>query len=71
MKNDVAYQRYYDEAILLLKTGLCISEFCGLTIKDIDFENKLINVDHQKGSFLHNHLALQYRTKPLRNVYNC
>ena len=24
-----------------------ISEFCGLTMKDIDFENHLINVDHQ------------------------
>lgn len=47
MKNDVAYQRYYDNAILLLKTGLRISEFCGLTVKDIDFENRLINVDHQ------------------------
>lgn len=34
-----------DDAILLLKTGLRISEFCGLTINDIDFENRLINVD--------------------------
>ena len=24
-----------------------ISEFCGLTIKDIDFENRIINIDHQ------------------------
>lgn len=24
-----------------------ISEFCGLTIKDIDLENNIINIDHQ------------------------
>ena len=24
-----------------------ISEFCGLTISDIDFEHHLINIDHQ------------------------
>ncbi|MCR0262399.1 site-specific integrase [[Clostridium] innocuum] len=33
--------------VLLLKTGLRISELCGLTVSDLDFENKLINVDHQ------------------------
>ena len=31
----------------MLGTGLRISELCGLTETDIDFENKLINVDHQ------------------------
>ena len=29
------------------KSGLRISEFCGLTDSDIDFENRTINVDHQ------------------------
>lgn len=28
-------------------TGLRISEFCGLTIKDIDLKNRIINIDHQ------------------------
>lgn len=37
----------YDVIVLLLKIGLRISELCGLTIKDLDFENRLINVDHQ------------------------
>lgn len=32
---------------ITIKTGLRISEFCGLTIKDIDFENGILNVDHQ------------------------
>ena len=24
-----------------------ISEFCGLTLKDIDLENRMVNIDHQ------------------------
>ena len=47
VKNDSHYQKYYDAFFILFKTGLRISEFCGLTIKDIDFENNYINVDHQ------------------------
>ncbi|KAA4617977.1 site-specific integrase, partial [Bacteroides ovatus] len=33
--------------VILLKTGLRISELCGLTRQDIDFENGVIHVDHQ------------------------
>jgi len=47
VQSDKVYQKYYDEIIILLGTGLRISELCGLTEADIDFENKLINVDHQ------------------------
>lgn len=47
MQNDVVYQKYYDAIIILLGTGLRISELCGLTETDIDFENRLINIDHQ------------------------
>ena len=47
IQNDKVYKKYYDEIIILLGTGLRISELCGLTETDIDFENKLINVDHQ------------------------
>ena len=47
VKNDKVYYKYYDELIILLGTGLRISEFCGLTDSDIDFENRTINVDHQ------------------------
>jgi integrase len=32
---------------ILFKTGMRISEFTGLTVKDIDMENKTINIDHQ------------------------
>lgn len=41
------YNNYYDEIFFLFKTGLRISEFTGLTIDDIDFDSKCINVDHQ------------------------
>ena len=47
VQSDKVYQKYYDEIIILLGTGLRISELCGLTESDIDFEHKLINVDHQ------------------------
>ena len=46
-KSDNTYRKYYDVIILLLKTGLRISELCGLTVSDLDFENRFINVDHQ------------------------
>ena len=32
---------------ILFKTGLRISEFCGLTVNDLDFKNRIINIDHQ------------------------
>ena len=47
IRNDNTYSKYYDEFVVLLNTGLRVSEFCGLTFKDLDFENRKINVDHQ------------------------
>ena len=47
IQNSVYYSRYYDECLVLLNTGMRISEFCGLTYGDLDFENKRIKVDHQ------------------------
>lgn len=47
VKGDSTYRRYHDAILLLLKTGLRISELCGLTLNDLDFENRLIRVDHQ------------------------
>ena len=32
---------------ILFKTGMRISEFTGLTLSDLDFENRTINIDHQ------------------------
>lgn len=39
--------RYYDGIYILFKTGLWISEFVGLTLNDIDMQNRKINVNHQ------------------------
>ena len=47
VKNDPHYNRYYDAFYILFKTGLRISEFCGLTVRDLDFKNEVIRIDHQ------------------------
>ena len=47
VKNDKHFSRYYDGIFILFKTGLRISEFAGLTVGNIDFENSRIIVDHQ------------------------
>lgn len=47
IREDSHFCRYYEGIYILFKTGLRISEFCGLTISDIDFENHSVNVDHQ------------------------
>lgn len=47
VKEDPHYCRYYEGMFILFNTGLRISEFVGLTMSDIDFENMKINVTHQ------------------------
>lgn len=47
VKHDKVYQKFYNDIVILLKTGLRISELCGLTIKDVDFDNEIIHVTHQ------------------------
>ncbi len=47
VKNDKHFCKYYDGIYILFKTGLRISEFVGLTKKNLDFENNRIIVDHQ------------------------
>lgn len=47
IREDGIYKKYYDEFIILLGTGLRISELCGLTEANLDFENKIIKIDHQ------------------------
>lgn len=47
VQTDSYYKRYYDEILVLLHTGLRISEFCGLTVSDVDMENRWISVNHQ------------------------
>ena len=47
IQEDKHFCRYYDGIYILFNTGLRISEFCGLTIRDIDFKEMRIRVDHQ------------------------
>lgn len=43
---DPTYRKYYDEFVVLLETGMRVSEFCGLTMNDLDFKEQRICVDH-------------------------
>lgn len=47
LKEDKHFCRYYDAIYILFNTGLRISEFCGLTFSDLEFDQKRIKVDHQ------------------------
>lgn len=47
IKTDNVYHKYFDDVLILLKTGLRISELCGLTIMDVDFNHEVVIIDHQ------------------------
>lgn len=47
VRSDSHYSRYHDAFYILLNTGLRISEFCGLTAEDIDFERGSVCVSKQ------------------------
>lgn len=47
IREDKTYTKYYDEFVVLLGTGMRVSEFCGLTKSDLDFKNRKICVDKQ------------------------
>ncbi len=53
VKEDRHFCRYYDGIYILFNTGLRISEFTGLTKKDIDFKGMKINIDHQLQRYNH------------------
>lgn len=47
VKEDPHFSKYYEGIYILFKTGMRISEFCGLTIHDIDMEERTIDINHQ------------------------
>lgn len=47
VKNDKYYKKYYNAIYILLKTGMRISELCGLTINDIDLDSRLVHIKRQ------------------------
>lgn len=47
IKEDEHFSQFYDGMFILFKTGLRISELCGLTVRDIDLQERTINVYKQ------------------------
>lgn len=47
VKNDNHFSRYYEAIYILFKTGMRISEFCGLTVDDIDLKAKTVRIKRQ------------------------
>ncbi len=45
--DDNTYCKYYEAVYILFHTGMRISEFCGLTLRDIDLNRNVVNIDHQ------------------------
>lgn len=60
-KERTIYNRWYYVIVILLGTGLRISEFLGLTFDDVDFNSGLISVNHQITSYYN--LTGQYEDK--------
>jgi len=47
VKNDKHYCQYYEGMYILFKTGMRVSEFCGLTLSDLDMKDRKIHIDKQ------------------------
>ena len=47
IREDDYFSQFYDGMFILLKTGLRISELCGLTIRDIDLQERTIDIQRQ------------------------
>lgn len=62
--DDKCRRRYYDEVVILLGTGLRISELYGLTKSDIDFERRRIRVARQLTRTRHTGSCEYYVEKP-------
>ena len=60
IQEDKHYSRYYEGFYILFHTGMRISEFCGLTKKDVDFQNKRIIVERQLVRTIH----MEYLIEP-------
>ena len=45
--DDVVYCKFYEVVYILFNTGMRVSEFCGLTLKNIELEKRAVNIDQQ------------------------
>lgn len=53
----------YDMFYVLFWSGLRVSELCGLTLDNIDMDNRMITVDKQLQCINHTHVVLPTKTK--------
>lgn len=61
-RNDSRSSHCYDLINILFWTGLRVSELCGLTIDDIDFETKAIRVERQLLCINKTHIVVNTKT---------
>ena len=47
IRTDDIYSDHYDTFVILLYTGMRVSELCGLTLADLDFTSKTIDINKQ------------------------
>ncbi len=59
---DVHSAHCYDMIYVLFWTGLRVSELCGLTLDDIDMDNRMVKVDKQLQCVNHVHVILPTKT---------
>ena len=57
--DDNTYCKYYEAVYILFHMGMRISEFCDLTLKDIDLKNRVVNIDHQLQRTFHMQYVIQ------------
>lgn len=60
VKNDKHFCKYYEGIYILFYTGMRISEFTGLTVKDVNLKERTVKIDHQ----LHRTSRMQYIIEP-------
>ena len=60
--NDTHSSHCYDMLYVLFWSGLRASELCGLTLDNIDMDNRMIVVDKQLQCVNHNHVVLPTKT---------
>ena len=60
VKNDKHFCKYYEGIYILFYTGMRISEFVGLTVKDVNLRERTVKIDHQ----LHRTSRMQYIIEP-------
>lgn len=61
-KNDGHSKHCYDMIYILFWTGLRVSELCGLTLDDLDMDNRVIRVEKQLQGLNHTHLVSKPKT---------